>query len=92
MQVQGGNTTNWTDLKTFDSSNNCTNATAIRSKYYTFTGLPAGANMYFYLKITAAANGYNRQGEMLSSINDYMREYKFKADELPTNLPGVEKS
>jgi len=90
MQVQGGNTTNWTDLKTFDSSNNCTNATAIRSKYYTFTGLPAGANMYFNLKITAAANGYNRQGEMLSSINDYMREYKFKADELPTNLPGVE--
>jgi hypothetical protein len=27
---------------------------------------------------------------MLSSINDYMREYKFKANELPANLPGVE--
>ena len=92
MQVKGrkdGKDVNWTDVKTFDSSANCSNATAIRSKYYTFSGLPANANMYFYLKITAAANGYNQMGEMLSSINDYMREYKFGANELPTNLPGV---
>jgi len=92
MQVKGkknGQSVDWTDVKTFDSSANCTNATAIRSKYYTFSGLPAGATMYFYLKITATASGYNQKGDLMSSVNDYMREYKFKSNELPSNLPGV---
>ena len=92
MQVKGkknGKSVDWTDVKTFDSSANCTNATAIRSKYYTFSGLPAGATMYFYLQITATASGYNQKGDVMSSVNDYMREYKFKSNELPSNLPGV---
>jgi len=92
MQVKGkknGQSVDWTDVKTFDSSANCTNATAIRSKYYTFSGLPAGATMYFYLQITATASGYNQKGDVMSSVNDYMREYKFKSNELPSNLPGV---
>ena len=94
MQVKGeknGQSVDWTDVKKFDSSANCTNATAIRSKYYTFSfsGLPAGTKMWFYLKITATASGYNKEGDELGSVNDFMREYKFKSDELPTNLPGV---
>ena len=94
MQVKGeknGQSVDWTDVKKFDSSANCTNATAIRSMYYTFSfsGLPAGTKMWFYLKITATASGYNKEGDVMSSVNDFMREYKFKSDELPTNLPGV---
>ena len=70
---------------------NTVDATAIQSKYFTFHGLPAGANMYFYLKITQEASGYNTKGQALGSVNNYMREYKFGENDLtPTNLPGVE--
>ena len=70
---------------------NTVNATAIQSKYFTFKNLPVGANMYFYLKITSAANGYNNKGEALGSVNNYMREYQFGNNELPESLPGVSK-
>lgn len=89
MQVKGSKNGKWTDVKTFDSSKNCTNATAIQSKYYTFSGLPKDAVMYFYLLITETAQTYNHKDEMLSSIYDYMRSYKFEANELPADLPGV---
>ena len=101
IQVKGknksGNTvTDWTDVYTFDNEHNCLNATAIQSKYITFHGLPAGKTMYFYLKITSAATGYpvnyNEKGQSLGSINDFMREYQFGANDLtPANLPGVDK-
>ena len=75
---------------------NTKNATAIQSKYITFHGLPAGKAMYFYLKITKTATGspenYNEEGQSLGSINDFMREYQFGANDLtPSNLPGVDK-
>lgn len=97
IQVKGKNksgktVTDWTDVYTFDNDHNCLNATAIQSKYITFHGLPAGATMYFYLKITSAASGYNTKGQSLGSINDYMREYQFGDNDLtPSNLPGVDK-
>ena len=97
IQVKGTNSsgkkfTTWTDLKSFDSGKNCLNATAIQSKYITFHGLPAGATMYFYLKITSAASGYNTVGNTLGSLNDYMREYQFGANDVtPSELPGVDK-
>jgi hypothetical protein len=48
--------------------------------------------MYFYLKITSAASGYNTAGNTLGSINDYMREYQFGANDVtPSKLPGVDK-
>jgi hypothetical protein len=96
IQVMGKNSkgqdvTTWTNLQSFDSGKNCLNATAIQSKYITFHGLPAGATMYFYLKITSAANGYNTAGQSLGSINDYMREYQFGANDVtPSKLPGVD--
>ena len=97
IQVKGKNksgqtVTNWTNVYTFDNDHNCLNATAIQSKYITFHGLPAGATMYFYLKITSAASGYNTAGQSLGSINDYMREYQFGANDVtPSKLPGVDK-
>ena len=97
IQVKGKNksgktVTDWTDVYTFDNDHNCLNATAIQSKYITFHGLPAGATMYFYLKITSAASGYNTAGMSLGSINDYMREYQFGANDVtPSKLPGVDK-
>lgn len=97
IQVKGKNksgktVTDWTDVYTFDNDHNCLNATAIQSKYITFHGLPAGATMYFYLKITSAASGYNTKGQSLGSINDYMREYQFGANDVtPSKLPGVDK-
>lgn len=96
IQVKGKNkngrtVTDWTDVYTFDNDHNCLNATAIQSKYITFHGLPAGATMYFYLKITSAAYGYNTAGQSLGSINDYMREYQFGANDVtPSKLPGVD--
>lgn len=96
IQVKGKNksgktVTDWTDVYTFDNDHNCLNATAIQSKYITFHGLPAGATMYFYLKITSAANGYNTAGQSLGSVNDYMREYQFGANDVtPSKLPGVD--
>ena len=71
------------------NGDNTVNATAIQSKYITFSGLPKGAKMYFYLKITSAAEGYNKKGESLGMVNNYMREYQFEKADLPTNLPGV---
>ena len=97
IQVKGKNkngqtVTNWTDVDKFDNDHNCLNATAIQSKYITFHGLPAGATMYFYLKIISAASGYNTAGQSLGSINDYMREYQFGANDVtPSKLPGVDK-
>ena len=99
IQVKGKNkngktVTDWTDVYTFDNEHNCLNATAIQSKYITFHGLPAGKTMYFYLKITETATGYpenyNKKGQSLGSVNDFMREYQFGANDLtPSNLPGV---
>ena len=68
---------------------NTVNATAIQSKYFTFEDLPEGATMYFYLKITSAASGYNTTGQSLGSVNNFMREYQFGPNDLkPQNLPG----
>ena len=100
IQVKGKNksgqtVTNWTDVNKFDNEHNCLNATAIQSKYITFHGLPEGKTMYFYLKITKTATGYpenyNEEGQSLGSINDFMREYQFGANDVtPSKLPGVQ--
>ena len=95
MQVKGnknGRSVDWTDVKTFDSSANCTNATAIRSKYYKFSGLPENAVMHFYLKITQAAGGYNETNQILTSISGYMRDFKFGNDGFPTGLKGIDEN
>jgi hypothetical protein len=81
---------NWTTRESTTNGKNTVDATAIQSQYITFSGLPEGANMYFYLKITTAAEGYNKNGEALGSVNNYMREYKFTTTELPSELPGVD--
>lgn len=80
----------WTVRESTTGGKNTVDATAIQSKYITFSGLPEGANMYFYLKITSSASGYNNKGEALGSVNNYMREYKFSTTELPSELPGVD--
>lgn len=95
MQVKGkknGRSVDWTDVKTFDSSANCTNATAIRSKYYKFSGLPENAVMHFYLKITQAAGGFNETNQILTSISGYMRDFKFGNDGFPTGLKGIDEN
>lgn len=95
MQVKGnknGRPVDWTDVKTFDSSANCTNATAIRSKYYKFSGLPENAVMHFYLKITETASGYNEANQILTSISGYMRDFKFGNDGFPTGLKGIDEN
>ena len=38
-----------------------------------------------------AASGYNTAGQSLGSVNDYMREYQFGANDVtPSTLPGVQ--
>ena len=93
MQVKRTkNSKDWIDVKTFDSSANCTNAAAIRSKYYKFSGLPENAVMHFYLKITQAAGGYNEANQILTSISGYMRDFKFGNDGFPTGLKGIDEN
>ena len=90
MQVKRTkNSKDWIDVKTFDSSANCTNAAAIRSKYYKFSGLPENAVMHFYLKIKQAASGYNETNQILTSIRGYMRDFKFGNEGFPTGLKGI---
>ena len=43
---------------------------AIRAKGYTFSGLPVGQDMYFYLEITQDGNEYDDQGVMVNHVND----------------------
>ena len=93
MQVQGHANSQWKNVKDYDSDHNCVGVHAIRSKYYKFSGLPTNAVMYFYLEITETADGkpydYNKSGEKLASLNDYMRAYSFSTSDLPENLPNV---
>lgn len=93
MQVKGTATSDWKNVKDYNSGTNCVGVAAIRSKYYKFSGLPENAVMHFYLKITETASTYNQAGQILTSISDYMRNFKFEKngnpEGLPTNLPGV---
>lgn len=89
MQVKAKTNSNWINVYNYNSTNNCTGVAAIRSKYYTFSGLPEGAVMHFYLKITQEASQYNHLGEELGSLNNYMRSYKFDKAQLPKDLPNV---
>ena len=53
--------------------------------------LPKGAKMYFYLKITEAASGYNHVNDALGCLNGYIKEYEFKASDINlTSLPGID--
>ena len=53
--------------------------------------LPVGAKMYFYLKITEAAGGYNHKDDVLGCLNGYIKEYEFNASDINlTSLPGIE--
>jgi len=45
--------------------------------------------MHFYLKITQAAGGYNETNQILTSIDGYMRDFKFGNDGFPTGLKGI---
>ena len=96
IQAQLPGKSGWQDLcnanrQSTTNGDNTQYATAIRSKYITFHGLPTGATMWFYLKITSAASGYNTTGQSLGSLDDYMREYQFGANDLtPSELPGVD--
>lgn len=74
------NQTEWTpvyDLTT-DELYRCTlNATSVKAKSYTFSGLPAGADMYFYLLVTSCKTGKENEykdiiGKQQSSLNGMM--------------------
>jgi hypothetical protein len=53
--------------------------------------LPKGAKMYFYLKITEVASGYNHKDDKLGCLNGYIKEYEFKASDINlTSLPGID--
>lgn len=92
LQVKPTAGSDWKDVKVHNSSNNCVGVAAIRSKYYKFSGLPENAVMYFYLKITQAAGGYNETNQILTSFNGYMRDFKFGNDGFPTGLKGIDEN
>lgn len=92
IQYKTANSTGWETLSSSHNEGgyNLVNATAIKAKPITITGLPRGAEMYFYLKITEAAPGYNTKGQELSCVDGYVKEYAFNASDINLNdLPGV---
>lgn len=72
---------------------NLVDAKYIKSVPIKISGIPEGAEMYFYLKITSAASGYNTRNEQLGSPDGYIREYAFTPDAATLNgLWGVNKN
>ena len=87
------NNSGWQDLTSThnESGTNLVGVQAIQTKPIRISGVPENAKMYFYLKITQAASGYNVKGDQLGSPDGSIREYTFAADaELLGNLWGVD--
>ena len=103
IQYKNADHARWTNLwngeKKEDKSDgtngddNLLGATAIQSKPITITGIPEGCDIYLSLKITRAAKTstktYNEKGDVLSTVNGYIKEYNIAASDVPTDLPGV---
>ena len=86
---------NWTNLTSTSNRDgkNLVGVSNIQSKpiKISVANLPKNAKMYFYLVITEQASVYNHKGDILSSLNGYIKEYAFKAGEVNLNtLPGVD--
>ena len=90
LQVKPTANSNWMNVKDHNSGTNCVGVAAIRSKYYKFSGLPENAEMYFYLKITETASGYNEKDQILLSSKDYMRAFNFAKKDKDGNIVGTE--
>lgn len=74
-----------------DGGKNCVNALGVQSQAVTIKNVPAGKSMYFYLKITQAASGYNTRGDVLSSPEGYIKEYVLDQSLVDkTKLPGYD--
>ena len=86
---------NWHRLSSSNNNGgkNLVDAKYIKSVPIKISGIPEGAEMYFYLKITSAASGYNTRNEQLGSPDGYIREYAFTPDAATLNgLWGVNKN
>ncbi len=74
-----------------DGGKNCVNALGVKSQAVTIKNVPANKSMYFYLKITTAASGYNTRGDVLSSPEGYIKEYALDQSLIDkTKLPGYD--
>ena len=79
------------DASNNDGGKNCVNALGVQSQAVTIKNVPAGKSMYFYLKITTAASGYNTRGDVLSSPEGYIKEYVLDQNLIDkTKLPGYD--
>ena len=79
------------DASNNDGGKNCVNALGVQSKAVTIKNVPANKSMYFYLKITTAASGYNTRGDVLSSPEGYIKEYVLDQNLIDkTKLPGYD--
>lgn len=87
------NNSGWQNLNSShnEGGSNLVGVQAIQTKPIRISGVPENAKMYFYLKITSAASGYNQTGDQLGSPDGFIREYTFTADaELLSHLWGVD--
>ena len=74
-----------------DGGQNCVNALGVQSQAVTIKNVPANKSMYFYLKITTAASGYNTRGDVLTSVEGYIKEYVLDQSLVDkTKLPGYD--
>lgn len=69
MQVIPGYGDDWVDLS---EVGNTLGAKNTRSKEIRFSGLPVGAEIYFYLEVPNGADGWMASGAMQSSLNHMM--------------------
>ncbi len=83
----------WTDGRD-NGQRKKVNVTATRAKEIKFSGLPVGAEMYFYLEVTTSGNNnetkYQNVGDKLSSIDHQM--LALQDVPRPANIPANDKA
>ena len=91
IQYKNNGDEDWKTLtENHNGIRNLLDAVAIQSKTITISGIPENTSIYFYLKITDAAVGYNQTGQCLTSLDGYLREYMCGANEVDLSLlPGI---
>lgn len=93
MQCKYNNISGYQNISAYwnDGGQNCVNALGVKSQAVTIKNVPANKSMYFYLKITHAASGYNTKGDVLSSPEGYIKEYALDQNLIDkTKLPGYD--
>ncbi len=76
LYIKDASHADWTAISSLNVSReldrNTTKATAVKAPMFTFTNMPTGSDIYFYVEITYTTSNVHRVGDKLSSISGNM--------------------